>query len=70
MVRTGILLALAGVLLVVAGSLQYAHVVTFPHVSAELSQTISWVSWALGGVFFISGTGALLTARTRRRGPP
>jgi hypothetical protein len=34
-----------------------------------VAQSISWLSWALGGVFITSGAGAILFDRKSRRGP-
>jgi hypothetical protein len=69
MVRAGILLALVGVLIAGLGALFYARVLTFPELTPQLVQSIAWVSWALGAVFVISGAGALLSDRKRRRDP-
>jgi hypothetical protein len=68
MVRAGIVLVLVGALLAVGGSLLYAHVVTVPQLSPQVSQSITWLSWALGGVFITSGAGAIISDR-KRRGP-
>ncbi len=69
MVRAGIVLAVVGALIAAGGSLVYARVVTVPDVSPHLAQSLSWLSWALGGVFIISGAGALLSYRKGRGGP-
>jgi hypothetical protein len=69
MVRAGIVLVLVGALLVAGGSLLYGRVLTVPQLSPQVTQSISWLSWALGGVFVTSGAGAVLSDRKRRRGP-
>jgi hypothetical protein len=69
MVRAGIVLALVGVLIAVAASLLYVHVLMIPQVSPQQIRSITWVSWAMGGVFVISGAAAAISIRKRRGGP-
>jgi drug/metabolite transporter (DMT)-like permease len=67
MVRAGILLALVGVLIAGLGTLLYTRLLVVPELTQQLVQSVTWISWALGGVFVISGAGAVISNRNRRR---
>ena len=63
MFRTGILIMILGVVIAVAGTMQYNFVLAYTNNPPDASEVVMWISWGIGGILLVGGIVETIAAR-------